>query len=58
MRVHPTGLLVLLGVVALFALALDVRLGVAAIVAAGVIDWAYLGAPFISSGRQSNRTAR
>jgi hypothetical protein len=55
MRIHPKGVLVLLGVVALFALALDVRVGIAAVLAAGIIDWAYLGAPFLRSGRESNR---
>ena len=56
MRIHPKGLLVLLAVVGLFALSLDVRLGLVAAVAAGVIDWAYLGVPFIPSGR--DRVAR
>jgi len=57
-RIYPKGVLVLLGVIALFALALDTRLGIAAVVAAGVIDWAYLGAPFIRTGRETDPTAR
>ena len=46
MRVHPKGLIVLSIFVAVFGLALDVRLGIVATVAATVVDWLYIGAPF------------
>jgi hypothetical protein len=46
MRIHRAGLMVLFGFAALFALALDVRLGIAALVAASIIDWLYIVAPF------------
>ena len=38
---------------AMFMLGLDVRLGIAAIIAAAVIDWLFLAAPFLPArGRQ------
>jgi hypothetical protein len=56
MRVHPRGLLVLAAFVAALALGLDARLGLLAIVAAGVIDWMALIVPL--SGATRDRRAR
>ena len=58
MRVHPKGVLVVIAVVALFSLALDVRLGLAAIVAATIIDWAFLAGPLVGSRRRSHTSVR
>jgi len=43
MRVHPKGLIVLLIFFATFGLALDMRLGIIATVAAAIIEWLYIG---------------
>ena len=45
MRIHPKGLLVVAAFVVLVMLAVDVRLGIAAIVAATVVDWLSLALP-------------
>ena len=52
MRVHPKGVLVGVGFAALCMLALDARLGIAAIAAAPLIDWLLvLGPPFAAARR-------
>ncbi len=59
MQIHRRGLLALAAVIALFALAIRVELGIAAILAAAIIDWTYLSAPFLPWGRgSSHRTTR
>jgi hypothetical protein len=50
MRFHPKALLVLMAFGAMFLLGLDVRFGIAAIIAATVIDWLFIAAPFIPDG--------
>jgi hypothetical protein len=55
-RVHPKGVLALLGVVAAFALALQVRLEIVAVVMASIVDWSYLSAPFLRAGRESKHS--
>jgi hypothetical protein len=47
MAVNWKALLVLVLFWAIFALGLDVRYGVAALIAAAVIDWLYVAAPFL-----------
>jgi hypothetical protein len=46
MKVHPAGLAVLAGFVALMLLAFDLRIAVAAAVATVVLDWLSFGAFF------------
>jgi hypothetical protein len=54
MRVHRTGVLVLLAFIAVFALALDVRIGIAAVIAATVIDWLFIVVPLSRVGTKSD----
>jgi len=53
-RFHPKGLLVVAAFVVLVMLAIDVRLGIAAIVAGTVIDWLFLALP-LGLGRSRDR---
>jgi hypothetical protein len=41
---------------AMFLLGLDVRFGMAAIIAATVIDWLFIAAPFIPDGGRDRRS--
>jgi hypothetical protein len=54
MRFHPKGLLVVAAFAVLIMLAIDVRLGIAAIVAGTVIDWLSLALP-LGLGRSRDR---
>ena len=56
-RVHLKGLLVAAAFAALVMLAVDVRLGVAALVAAAIIDWLSLALP-LGLGRDGDRQLR
>ena len=56
-RFHLRGALVLAAFVAILMLAVDVRLGIAAIVAAAVVDWLSLALPF-GLGRLGERRPR
>jgi hypothetical protein len=56
MRFHAKALLVLIAFWAMFLLGLDVRFGMAAIIAATVIDWLFIAAPFIPDGGRDRRS--
>ena len=56
-RFHLKGVLVLAAFAAILMLAVDVRLGIAAIVAAAVVDWLSLALPF-GLGRAGDRRSR
>ncbi len=51
MRFHPKALFVLMAFWAMFLIGLDVRFRMAAIIAASMIDWLFVAAPFIPGGR-------
>jgi hypothetical protein len=56
MRFHPKALLVLMAFWAMFLIGLDVRFGMAAILAATVIDWLFIAVPFIPDGGRDRRS--
>jgi len=56
MRFHPKALLLLLAFWAMFLIGLDVRSGMAAIIAANVIDCLFVAAPFIPGGGRDRRS--
>jgi hypothetical protein len=56
MRFHPNALLVVMAFWAMFLIGLDVRFGMAAIIAATVIDWLFVAAPFIPDGGRDRRS--
>jgi hypothetical protein len=56
MRFQPNALLVLIAFWAMFLIGLDVRIGMAAIIAVTVIDWLFIAAPFIPAGGRDRRS--
>jgi Flp pilus assembly protein TadB len=51
MRMHPKGLLVLAVFIAVFAIGVDWRWGIAGVAAVAVIDFLSLAAPFSGAAR-------
>jgi hypothetical protein len=56
MRFHPKALLVLMAFWAMFLIGLDVRFRIAAVIAASMIDWLFIAAPFIPDGGRDRRS--
>jgi hypothetical protein len=52
LRLHSKGVVVLIAFAGLFAIALDARLGIVALVAATIVDWLYVGAPLVRQERE------